>query len=196
MPIGIIWQDIVNSLTTGVYPDPGIITSAFRPAGVLLALLLFLLQPVLDVGFISYCLKINRAQVTDFKDLLNGFLFITKVIALFIFSAIFVFLWSLLLVVPGIVASYRYRLAFYILIDDPGKGALQCIHESKLLMHGKKLDLLTIDLSFIGWYILDFAISLFTPLPFAFPIVSVWLSPYTGLTRAAFYEEQVAKIAV
>ena len=102
----------------------------------------------------------------------------------------------MLFVIPGIIASYRYRLAYYILIDDPGKGALQCINESKLMMHGKKLDLLTIDISFIGWYILDLAVVFIIPSPIALPIVSIWLSPYLGLTRAAFYEDQITKIAV
>ena len=196
LPGTISMQDINARLLSGEIPNLGIIYTNFRPIGVFLALLLLLLQPVLDVGFISFCLKTNRSEKTEFKDIFNGFFFIAKVILLFLIITVFVFLWSLLLIIPGIIASYRYRQAFYILLDDPRKSVLQCIAESKLMMHGKKLDLFTIDVSFIGWYILDSIVIMLTPLPFAIPIVSIWLSPYTGLVRAAFYEEQIANIAV
>jgi len=196
LPGNINMQDINSRLASGELPGPGIIYTNFRPIGVFLALLLFMLQPVLEVGFISFCIKTNRKKSTEFKDLFNGFLFFGKVISIFLITTLFIFLWSMLLIIPGIVASYRYRLAYYILLDDPGKGALQCISESKLLMNGMKLELLVIDLSFLGWYVLDFAIFVLIPLSFTIPVISIWLSPYVGLTRAAFYEHRVANIAV
>jgi len=189
-------QDINSRLLSGELPGLGIIFTNFRPIGLFFTILLILFQPVLDFGFLSYCVKTNRKQKTDFFDLLNGFLFFIKIITLFLLISIFVALWSLLLIIPGIVASYRYRLAYYILLDDPTKGALQCIAESKLLMHGKKVDLLTIDISFIGWFILDLIVLILIPLSPAIPLVSIWLSPYLGLTRAAFYEEQISNVAV
>jgi len=196
LPGSINTQDIYSRLASGEMPGLGIIYTNFRPIGVFLALLLFLLQPLLDVGFISYCMKTNRIENTELKDLLNGFLFFVKVLSIFIISAVFIFLWSLFLIIPGIIASYRYRQAYYILLDDPEKSALSCITESKLLMHGKKLDLFILDLSFFGWYVLDFVVLLLIPFSFAIPIVSIWLAPYIGLTRAAFYENQIADIAV
>jgi len=196
LPGSLSLEDIYGRLLSGEVPGLGIIYTDFRVIGVFLALLLLLFLPLLDIGFISYCLKIVRDQSADFKDLFNGFLFFIKVISIFLITSVLIFLWSLLLIIPGIVASYRYRMAYYILLDDPGKGAFQCVHESKLMMHGSKVDLLTIDISFIGWFLLDFVISVFTPFPFPFPIISVWLSPYLGLTRAAFYEERLANVAV
>ena len=196
LPGTINLQDIYARLLSGEIPGIGIIYTGFRPIGVLLALFLYFLRPILDVGFISYCMKIDRSAKTDFNDLFNGFLFFIKVISIFLITTIFIFLWSLLLIIPGIVASYRYRLAYYILLDDPQKSALQCISESKLMMYGSKIDLLIIDISFIGWYILEFAVSTLIPLPFAVPIVSVWRSPYIGLTRVAFYEDRLENVAV
>jgi len=196
LPGSINAQDIYSRLLSGELLSLRIFYTNFRPTGVFFALLLLLFQPVLDFGFLSYCVKTNRNQKTDYFDLLNGFLFFVKVISLFLLILIFTLLWSLLLIIPGIVANYRYRLAYYILLDDPTKGALQCIAESKLLMQGKKVDLLTIDISFIGWFILDSIVLFAIPFSFAIPIVSIWLSPYLGLTRAAFYEEQVTNVAV
>jgi len=196
LPGSINTADIYARLASGEIPGPGIIYTNFRPTGVFLALILNFIQPVLYVGFTSFCMKTTRSQDTEFKDLLNGFLFFIKVVSIFIITTFFIFLWSMLLIIPGIVAFYRYRLAYYILIDDPAKGVMQCINESKLIMHGKKLDLLTIDISFIGWYILNNAVIILIPSPVALPLVSIWLSPYFGLTIAAFYENQIAATAV
>jgi len=196
LPGSINLQDINTRLASGELPGFGIIYTNFRPIGAGLALLLLLLQPVLDAGFISYCLKTNRLLDTEIKDLFNGFIYFTKILSIFFITVFFILLWSLLLIIPGIIASYRYRQAYYILFDDPGKGALQCINESKLLMNGKKLDLLIIDLSFLGWYFIDYTVILLMPLPIAFPIISIWLSPYVGLTRAAFYEDLITNMAV
>jgi len=196
LPGNISWQDILDRISSGEIIGPGIIYTNFKPGGIFPAVILLLLQPVLDVGFISYCLKIIREQNTEFKDIFDGFHLLLKVISVFITTTVLVILWSILLIIPGIIASYRYRLAYYILLDDPDKGVLQCITESKLLMHGKKLDLFIIDFSFIGWYILDGILLLLIPLPFMIPVISIWISPYTGLTRTAFYEERIATAAV
>jgi len=196
LPFGVIIQNFTNQLAAGVMPGFEMLYTEIRLTGFILALLLSFLRPVLDVGFFSFCLKTNRSEDTEFKDLFNGFIFFTKVISIYFITAVLVFLWSMLFIFPGIVAGYRYRQAYYILLDDPRKGALQCITESKLMMHGKKLDLLILDLSFLGWYLIDFIVIFLIPLPFSVPLVSIWLSPYAGLTRAAFYENQVASVAV
>ncbi len=94
------------------------------------------------------------------------------------------FLWSLLLVVAGIVAYYSYRQAFFILLDNPELGALDCIRQSKRMMDGHKTDLFMLDLSFIGWFIVDYAVEMLATLP----LFSIWLAPYVRVTRAAFYD--------
>jgi len=196
LPGSIRADDILTRLSAGEMPGLGILYTNFRPVGVFLAIILYMIQPILDVGYKSFCLKTSRKQDTEFKDLFNGFLFFTKVISIFIITTVLITLWSMLLFIPGIVALYRYRLAYYILLDDPRKGAMQCINESKLLMNGKKLDLLIIDLSFIGWYFLDVLVMFIIPSPIALPLVSIWLSPYFGITISGFYEDQIAKTAV
>ena len=196
LPGSISFEEINSRLAAGEMPGFAVIYSNFRPFGVFLALLLYLISPLLDVGFISYCLKINRKQETDYKDLFNGFIFFIKVLAIFIITTFYILLWSILLIIPGIVAFYRYRQAYYILLDDPRKSALQCIEESCLLMKTRKLDLLIIDISFLGWVFLDFIVTILIPLPFVIPIISIWLSPYMGLTRVGFYEDLVTTTAV
>jgi len=196
LPGNLSIEEINARLASGEIPSLGIIYTNFRPAGIFLALLMLILQPLLEVGFISYCLKLKRDQKTDFRDLFNGIILFFKVLAIFLITTFYILLWSLLLIIPGIIASYRYRQAYYILLDDPRKSALQCISESRIIMHGKKLDLFTIDISFFGWFVLDMLVFFIIPLPFTIPFISIWLSPYLCLTRAAFYEDSISKVAV
>jgi len=193
-----LYSKYIERIADGEPHSVGLLVSFLSPVGLALSALLFLLGGIVQVGFMSYCLKISRSHGGDYKDILNGFLFARKVLAIMIVSSALVALWTLLLIFPGIAAHYRYRQAYYILLDDPGKGALQCIRESKLLMYGNKLDLFLVDLSFLGWHILSYATTLLMLLvvPVSLPIVSVWLSPYIGVARASYYDHLLAKAAM
>jgi uncharacterized membrane protein len=111
-----------------------------------------------------------------FGELFDGFGMFFKFLWLNILIGIFTFLWSLLFVIPGIVASYRYRMAIYIMIDNPEFSAMECIRRSKAMMAGRKWELFVLDLSFIGWGLLT-----------AIPFVSLYVSPYIEITVANYY---------
>jgi len=195
LPGSIDLDNLYQRLSSGEMFNITMIYRNFRLPGVFLALLFSLFQPIFDIGFMSYCLKIFRKQETTYKDILNGFLIFVKVLMLFLVITVFVMLWSFLLIVPGIIAAYRYRLAYYILLDDTSKGILQCIKESSTIMYGSKVDLFIIELSFFGWYLLDVLLFMLMPFPFTIPIISIWISPYLGLTKVGFYEERLRKLA-
>lgn len=93
-------------------------------------------------------------------------------------TSIFVFLWALLLVIPGIIMGYAYSMAYYVKVDNPEYDWRQCIKGSKELMRGHKWQLFVLDLSFIGWAI----VCLFT-----FGIGYLWLIPYMQVSRTQFY---------
>ena len=186
----------LDRLSAGEIQGFGNIYSYFRPSGIPFALILWLLNSVMNVGYQSFCLKISRGGKAEYKDIFDGFLFVGKVLVIKIVTNIFIILWSLLLFFPGIIAYYRYRQAYLILLDDPTKGIMQCIRESARLMHKKKLDLFLLDISFIGWVLLDYVIIIISPLPFTLPLVSIWLTPYQGLANAAFYNHLIATLAV
>ena len=184
------FDQMFDSLMEGEQPDYGLFFDHLRPSGAALALLLWLLGSVIHVGFMNYCLKKSRKQDADYKDIFDAFAFFVKIMLIQIITTVLIFLWSILFFIPGIVAYYRYRQAYYILLDNPNKGVINCINESKRLMHGNKINLFLLDLSFLGWHIIDFMTILLIPSPFMFPIISIWLSPYIGLSRAAFYNHQ------
>ena len=102
----------------------------------------------------------------------------TESLLLSLLTGIFTFLWSLLFIIPGIVKSYSYAMAPYILQDDPSKGWKQSLEESKEMMAGNKWQLFCLDFSFIGWYILGLLCC---------GIGVIFVVPYSSLARANFY---------
>ena len=190
------FEQILDRLAEGEFIGYDMLLSSFRPSGAALAVVIWLLTPILDVGFISYCLKIIRGQKGEYRDVLNGFLFFGKILMIAIITLILTALWTLLLIFPGIAAHYRYRQAYYILLDDPGKGVLQCIRESGRLMSGHKLELFLLDISFLGWFIVDILVVLLLRTPFSLPVIQIWLRPYMGLARAGFYVKLMSSLVV
>lgn len=97
-----------------------------------------------------------------------------------ILSTIYIFLWTLLLIIPGIIKSYSYALTLYILVEHPEMSANEAIEESMRLMDGHKFDLFYLQLSFIGWAILSIL---------SLGLGFFWLIPYQMTTQAAFYRD-------
>ena len=143
--------------------------------------LLQILLVIVDAGFILFLLNTIRGTGACLGNLLDGFGFFFKIILLSIVESVFIALWSLLLVFPGIIASYRYRMAIYLLVDDPGRGVMECLRISKEMMKGHKWELFVLDLSFIGW-------NLLAMLPVIGWAVQIWTMPYINLTYALYFE--------
>lgn len=94
-------------------------------------------------------------------------------------TGIFTFLWSLLLVIPGIVKGYAYSMAYYVKVDHPEFTWKECMDESIRIMDGHKMELFILDLSFIGWFIVG---------SLCLGVGNLWVSPYVEATGAQFYE--------
>ena len=94
--------------------------------------------------------------------------------------SIFTFLWSLLLVIPGIIKSYSYSMAGFIMSENPEMSAKEAMEVSMRMMKGNKWRLFCLQLSFIGWGILCV---------FTVGIGYLWLNPYMNAATAAFYDE-------
>lgn len=106
---------------------------------------------VFSVGLASFMLNFVRLKRINAGNIFNGFEYYLKTLALNFMISLFVFLWTLLFIIPGIIAIYRYSQAFYLLADNPDKGIMECITESKLRMRGNKATLFILQLTFIGW---------------------------------------------
>ncbi|MBO0472839.1 DUF975 family protein [Enterococcus ureasiticus] len=131
-------------------------------------------------------LRGKRQEIRPFSDAFRGFAgpVILGVICIYLLMALFISLWLLLLVIPGIIKGYSYSQAYFVYYDayeETGTrpGFLNSITRSKHLMKGYKGQLFVLDLSFIGWHLLAIL---------TFGIGYLWLTPYITATKAAFYE--------
>lgn len=144
----------------GLYLSPALIAamlSAAAAAGIVVIFIqIFLLQPI-ETGIRRFFL-LNRSQGknTNFGEVLfafnNSYLNIVKTMFL---QNLFVFLWSLLFVIPGIVKFYAYRMVPYILSEKPDLNWRDALSYSEEMMNGHKWECFVYDLSFIGWYLLS-----------------------------------------
>ena len=125
-----------------------------------LTILTSLLGMVLSAGFVLYCMAIRRGERAEFLTLFDGFSFVGKLIGLNIVMYFFITLWSMLFVVPGIIAAYRYRFALYNLYENPGISVFEALNMSKRQTYGYKSQLFMLDLSYLGWTLLASAPSL------------------------------------
>lgn len=117
-------------------------------------LYVLLISGAMYLGLTLYFLATFRKHDVQLADIFLGFEKFGKALGLFLFQSLFIFLWTLLFIVPGIIASIRYSQAFFVLADDPDKGIRQCMNESKAMMKGNKAKYFLLSLSFIGWAIL------------------------------------------
>lgn len=153
-----------------------------RPSAQLINLVMQVVMHIVSVGFIIFILNTIRVNAPCYGNLLDGFGMPVRIIVLNLLIGIFVFLWSLLLIVPGFIAAYKYRMATYLLIDHPEYSPMQCIRESKRLMQGHKAELFALDMSFLGWALLAL-------LPIVGWLVEIWNTPYFATTYALYYQE-------
>ena len=113
-----------------------------------------LLNVILGAGFAMYCMAIRRSERAEYITLFDGFSFVGKLIGLTIVTALFIWLWSMLFIIPGIIAAYRYRFAPYNLYENPGIGVMEALEMSKRQTMGYKGQIFALDLSYIGWTLL------------------------------------------
>ena len=134
----------------------------------------------LTLGLVCFFLKKARGESAALDNLFDGFKSFVPGLKLFLLQFVYVFLWSLLFFIPGIIKAFSYSMSFYILHDNPNISAAEAITQSRQMMNGNKFKLFTLYLSFIGWCFLCLL---------TFGIGYLWLIPYMNLSIANFYED-------
>lgn len=146
--------------------------------GGVLGIIQFVIGGTVQLGYCKYLLKLHDGGDGEVKDLFSEFNRFGDGFILRLLTGLYVFLWSLLFVIPGIVAAYKYAMAPFIMAENPGMTANEAITASKEMMDGHKFELFCLELSFLGWSILTV---------FTLGIGSLWLNPYINMAFAAFY---------
>ncbi len=171
------------------------------------SILVGLVALVLNAGYYCYCFGILRREEMPYESLFDAFPFAGKVILLSIVEGVFIFLWSMLFVIPGIIAAYRYSFAMLNLCENPELGVMEALNLSKQQTNGYKMQLFLLQLSFIGWYLLAAAVmwvywaAVYFLLPDSYPGImlgsllffalsiaaEIYLKPYLQLSVCGFY---------
>lgn len=144
-----------------------------------LAYCIFVTGPLI-IGFYNACQRLlNEHQDSVIENMFSiAFNRYLHNVALYALLALKIFLWTLLLIIPGIIKSLSYSMAPFIAIEHPEYSVSEAINASKAMMKGHKMRLFLLCLSFIGWMILGLL---------TLGIGYLWLMPYMYTTVAAFY---------
>ena len=139
---------------------------------------------IFSVSYVAYLLEFVRTGTSTFNTIIDcvkkNWL---RILLVSILVGVFTFLWSLLFIIPGIIAALSYSMATYLIVDTD-LDANDAIKESKRMMKGYKWDYFVFGLSFIGWIML---------VPLTFGILYIWLLPYMYVSMAIYYEKLKAK---
>ncbi len=174
---------LVYMVCCAVFSSP----SYFHNFAAIISLLLFILvvYPI-TFGYCVFALYRRRDQECGVGTLMDGFNNYGRVVLTSLLRSIYIYLWTLLLVVPGIVKSYSYAMTLFVLKDHPEMGCDEAIEASMAMMKGRKMKLFLLDLSFIGWMFLGVITG---------GIGLLWVAPYMAVARAAFYEDVKGEVA-
>lgn len=146
-------------------------------------ILILLLTLPIAYGYAIVILDVFRGSDVNIGGLFDGFSDYGRIIGTKLLQAIYM-LWTLLLVIPGIIKYYSYAMTDFILKDQPELANNGAIEKSMAMMEGNKMKLFLLDLSFIGWAILCL---------FTLGIGYFFLQPYMQAAHAAFYEDLKAQ---
>ncbi len=133
----------------------------------------------LSYGYTAFLLKYVRKEEVNQSEVFKYYKNFAPIILLTILISIFTTLWTLLLIIPGIIAAISYQQAMFIMIDGE-EDPKQCIKKSKEMMQGYKMDYFTFILSFIGWGLLTIV---------TFGLAAVYVFPYISVSQVLYYEE-------
>ena len=139
----------------------------------------FLILGPFIMGIAIFALNLVDNKEISINQLFDGFKFhFQRSFVAYLLMTLFIILWSLLLIVPGVIAAISYSQTFYIMAENPEIEPMQAIDQSKLLMEGYKLQYFIMVLALVGLGILCI---------FTIGIGFLWLAPFTKICTANFY---------
>ena len=172
-------------VTTLIRPFTGII-AGFAGLSLVFSIGLFIVGSTVELGYNRFNIALYEStDAPKIEQLFSCFSYFGRALLLRFLMALKTFLWSLLLIVPGIVAAYRYAMAPYLLAEHPEMTASAAIEQSKIMMSGNKGRLFCLQFSFIGWYLLAALTG---------GVGSFFLAPYTKAAETAFYLDLTGRL--
>jgi uncharacterized membrane protein len=132
------------------------------------------------LGFAEFTLAISRNKELKISQIFKGFNEFGRAVGAYFLMILYIMLWSLLFIVPGIIAGISYSMVFFIMADDSSIKITEALRKSKKMIYGYKWKYFCLGLRFIGWALLCML---------TLGIGFIWLIPYMQVSFAKFYEE-------
>ncbi len=140
----------------------------------------FIVTPAFSIAITMIYLGIAAGKKPGVGDAFGGFAHFWISFKTIFLTGLFTALWTLLFIIPGIIKSYSYAMAPYIIAENPSVGALEAISRSGRMMRGHKMELFVLQLSFIGWILLTII---------TFGIAAIYAVPYMQTAQVNFYNK-------
>lgn len=147
---------------------------------IIVRLVQYVIGSFVSLGLIQYNLDLIDGKDVEFGQIFSKASMFGKAFWLRLRMDIFTFLWTLLLIIPGIIKSYAYSMSGFILAENSEMTAKEAMKVSEKMMAGNKWRLFCLQFSFIGWQLLCIL---------SLGIGFLWLTPYMNAATAAFYDE-------
>lgn len=152
----------------------------FASIALFYALFVFLVGGAVRLGYVRFNRNLIDGNNPQFSDIFSRFTYFWQGFLMQLLMGIFIFLWSLLLIIPGIIAAYSYAMTPYILEENPSMSVMEAIRRSKEMMDGNKWRLFCLQISFIGWALLSILTC---------GVGFLFLTPYMSAAECAFFYE-------
>ena len=157
----------------------GVIEYLGEQAPILNVLTIIVSGPIV-LGISIFSLNIARNKDAKIEQLFEGFRNFGTSILAYVLMVLFIILWTILLIIPGIIAAISYSMTFFIIAEDETIGAYDALKKSKEIMNGHKLKFFYLGFSFFGWFLLSI---------FTLGIGLLWLAPYVNVSYVKFYDD-------
>jgi uncharacterized membrane protein len=182
----VILSSILLNVISGLFGIPAIVAESTgnKELGMILNIaslpFSYFLMGVFQVGQSRFFMDVARGDIVGLGRMFYGFKFIWKAGGVFLLMIMRIFLWSLLLIIPGILAAFSYSMALYVIADNPDLSITEALARSKKMMDGNRWKFFCLQWRFFGWSIL----CIFTCF-----IGFLWLAPYMATAQAKFYDD-------
>ncbi|NJB83202.1 DUF975 family protein [Wenyingzhuangia aestuarii] len=132
------------------------------------------------LGLAFFSLNLSRNKEVKIEQIFDGFKRFTDGLIAYLLILLYVLLWTLLFIIPGIIKAFSYSMTFFIMVDEPNLSPQEAMAKSQEMMDGYKMKYFRLTLRFMGWSLLCML---------TFGIGFLWLIPYMYVTNAKFYED-------
>lgn len=166
----ILIANLVSSITSVITVENESVALIITIGGGVLAF-------IMQIGLVKYMINFITDKQYTIELLFSKFKDWKQVIVVYFYQFINIFLWTLLFIIPGIIKGYAYSLVTYILADNSEIGSKEVLKLSEEMMNGHKMQLFTLELSFVGWHLLAIL---------TLGILEIWLIPYQQTATTKF----------